>query len=85
MTQKGKAFDDFEGAVPLFPLKKHSYAKFGYLGSISGSLEVLRLAPRGDIVMMQPLRRMVGYDDLEYSMFDSFKGAFPPFSHEKHG
>ena len=45
MTQKGKAFDDFEGAVPLFPLKKHSYAKFGYLGSISGSLEVLRLAP----------------------------------------
>ena len=45
MTQKGKAFDDFEGAVPLFPLKKHSYAKFGYLGSISGSFEVLRLAP----------------------------------------
>ena len=81
MTQKGKAFDNFEGAVPLFPLKKHSYAKFGYLGSISGSLEVLRLAP----MMMRPLRRVMGYDDSEYSMFDSFKGAFPLFSHEKHG
>ena len=45
MTQKGKTFDGFEGAVPLFPLKLHSYAKLGYLGSISGSFEVLRLAP----------------------------------------
>ena len=45
MTQKGKTFDGFEGAVPLFPLKKHSYAKVGYLDSISGNFEVLRLAP----------------------------------------
>ena len=45
MTHKGKTFDGFEGAVPLFPLKLNSYAKLGYLGSISGSFEVLRLAP----------------------------------------
>ena len=50
-------------------------------------LQVSRLEEaecRGDIVMMQPLRRMVGYDDLEYSMFDSFKGAFLLFSNKKH-
>ena len=45
MTQKEKTFDSFEGAVTLFSLKKHSYAKLGYLDSISGNFEVLRLAP----------------------------------------
>ena len=45
MSQKGKRFDGFEGAAPLFLRKIHSYAKLGYLGSIFGSFEVQRLAP----------------------------------------
>ena len=45
MTQKGKTFDGFVGALPLFPLKKHNFAKFGYLVSISDSFEFLTLAP----------------------------------------